>query len=166
MTLEGNWVLFFAGAGLLLLLLIVWMKQPPKDRENYDVIGALAPNKKAYVRCIQECERQDPSGRLGPGNPRCVHKCELLFGKAAQKSLKVIPPKNNIEICRDKCSHPNKEMEDKCVNVCSCHREVVDYCDRILCPHSTNKDECMKGCVAREIVNCSGMSGWNWKTIR
>ena len=58
-------------------------------------------------------------------------------------------------------------MEDKCVSRCSCHREVVDYCDRILCPHYAceNKDECMRECVAHEIVNCNNV-GWTWKKIK
>ena len=154
---------------VVVVLIGVWLVlriNPQKNKENYDILGGLAPYKAGIVKCMDDCEHQDPSNRLGPGNSRCYQKCNAIYTEAARRNVPVIPQKTNIEKCRDDCKHPDPEVEDKCINMCSCRRDVADYCAVLKCPYSSlPKDECMRACVDRESVNCDRLSGWTWKTI-
>jgi len=55
------------------------------------------------------------------------------------------------------------ENEVRTFGECYCKAEVKDWCEQIVCPHSSNMRQCSLDCQRTRAINCRGGLDWNWK---
>lgn len=140
--------------------------------EKFDVLGAKGNFAKPYFRCLSQCEREDPSKRMGKPNLYCSMFCDSIFTSLARRGNSDsglpygIPPKYRVSLDDEPYDNSEKcflENIDR-LNVtnlgeCYCRKEIKKKCD-IECAYSPRR-ECKKLCTKFYLPNCR--SSWNFK---
>lgn len=173
------WYVIAALVALFLGIMgVIWYQ---RKREGFNLLGALGSRyKDAYLTCISECEREDPSKFLGKskGSLNCDKYCSSVLSAMREKGM--VPKRFELEerktakppnlVNGNKSGNPfninltkNCPKGDKrCVDYRKCFEEVDLFC-RQECEHSNSApDDCMRDCIAVTGANCNTTS-WTWK---
>lgn len=138
-----------------------------RSRENFgQVLGAAAPYHKHYVRCLNECHKQDPTDRMGVSPIRCGHYCDDVISELAKHNVDPlkIETTNNLEECSKWCNVPNASpgQRQKCISDCYGKRSVNQWCEELWCPYSKfPKSVCMSMCASSQYAN-NNQNAWKW----
>ena len=161
--------------GSLAVVLLLWYASS-KKRENFKVLGALAPYRDLYYRCTSECEKSDPGKQLYPtkGSMMCQEYCDSSITELSRKggpsypvdspvdSTESIPTTSTgsgVDDAYKVCGDGSKN--EWCRNLYTTYHEIDSKC-RMDCEYSTLPTKvCMERCTKANSGNAS--LGWSWK---
>ena len=74
--------------GILLSAVLLFFSCKTSNKENFKVLGALAPQKDMYYHCLSECERSDPAKQMTPtkGSWMCKQYCDSSMTDMTRRS--------------------------------------------------------------------------------
>lgn len=195
-----------AGLAVLVVVIVVaiWLllRRGAKQGggEKWSVLGEMAPYRKQFGQCIDQCNRWDPSTSLFSGsNTNCGVYCESVFSQLARTGIppEIVPRQRTYtEKCKRQCSDGMKKlptwlkdeilhvadaagapavvdnrkalfksMEDKCVDTCVGHHNVVEWCKKTQCPYAIVDDKAIPSCMEQCVLSKSTdnvQNTWTW----
>jgi hypothetical protein len=147
----------------VVIFFIMKKRKDHKTKENYGfVMGAMGTRKSEYYNCISDCEREDPSKKLGPthGNLFCAEYCDSKITDEILNNNKKFIVASYMDSCTAACG--GDKSGNFCRDRCFCEHEVVEKCKQE-CAYSTSSTEyCMQECQKSKLPNCSTLA-WNFK---
>ena len=153
---------------VLVILAVLMVCYNRQSSEGYGVpLGQLAPYRKQYGQCLDQCNREDPGRRLLPQtNVNCDLYCNSVLTDAAERG---IPPSSfqfsdSTSQCKKSCADPSATENEKrkCISMCFGRNEVSKWCKELWCPYSTLPEgECIKQCTLTNLANTDQVA-WTW----
>jgi hypothetical protein len=157
-------------AVFVLVALFFVLYQGGKEKEDFKVLGALAPQKDMYWQCLSDCERGDPAMQLTKtkGSMSCLAYCDSTITDIVRRGgpsypkdepVATVPIKTRINQSYAACGDGTKGAY--CRKNFATDGQIDQKC-RQDCAYSTlPADLCMRQCSDVLAVNKS--SGWSWK---
>ena len=153
---------------LAVLALAYFLCSERKNRDDFKILGALAPQKQMYWKCLSDCERGDPSFQMTKtkGSMSCLEYCDSTItdmtrrgGPAYSQDLDAatVPIVTHIDQAYARCGDGTKG--NFCRKNWTSDVQIDEKC-RINCAYSPSND-CMTDCTKSLSPNKS--SGWSWK---
>lgn len=149
---------------ILAVIIFLWAVYRCAYKENYgDVLGGLAPYQKQIAQALKNSDQQPVDRRMQPANNYNAGKyIESVFTQMRKNNIPPQEPQSDLVDCQTQCKSEDFLAENKCVGMCNCRANVIRYCKNQVCDYSSsNKEWCMKTCIANKSVNCNQVS-WNY----
>lgn len=155
---------------VLFLVLVFILCSLKKSNENFKVLGSMGNLKSLYYRCINECEKTDPTKQMTPtkGSMACLAYCDSIITDLARRGgasytddLKIgnVNVNTNIDDAYNMCGPGTRGS--KCRSVLTTNYQIDDKC-RQDCEYSTLPQEiCMDNCSQSR--SSANSIGWSWK---
>jgi hypothetical protein len=119
---------------------------------------------RAYVDCLDNCQRADPNKHLGNGNLFCAMRCNTLASTARFENLpgnyhNVYADKPNearhseeMELCEKACDGAPFELT--CLKECGCAQDIKWRCAQNCVYSGIDQERCRRECALVEGVEC------------
>jgi hypothetical protein len=170
---NSKWiVVIMVALALVVALWLLWLltRRRVNRRDNFKILGTLAPYKDTFYQCLSECERADLSKQLTPGHGSfdCDEYCNSAITDWSRRGGPSYPSdspvgapivKTRVDLSYEKCGDGSKGAW--CRNLYTTASEIDEKCRQNCAYSPLPEQQCMGLCAASLSGNAS--SGWSWK---